>query len=129
MRELNRDLALWAKRKYKKLRSHLRKAKSIGSRSGIVGAAWLHDGTFCESLGVRFSGATHPEVIGQVQLTVWQPLLPWRPTIFSTAATSNPRSAVYLAAENEVQSPKSILTPLRRRAQQAKKIPRFAEEN
>ena len=27
MRELNRDLALWAKRKYKKLRSHLRKAK------------------------------------------------------------------------------------------------------
>ena len=27
MRELNRDLALWAKRKYKKLRSHLRTAK------------------------------------------------------------------------------------------------------
>jgi len=27
MRELNRDLALWAKRKYKKLRFHLRKAK------------------------------------------------------------------------------------------------------
>jgi RNA-directed DNA polymerase len=27
MRELNRDLALWAKRKYQKLRSHLRKAK------------------------------------------------------------------------------------------------------
>jgi RNA-directed DNA polymerase len=27
MRELNRDLALWTQRKYKKLRSHLRKAK------------------------------------------------------------------------------------------------------
>jgi len=26
MRELNRDLALWAKRKYKKLRHHLRRA-------------------------------------------------------------------------------------------------------
>jgi len=27
MRELDRDLALWAKRKYKKLRQHLRRAK------------------------------------------------------------------------------------------------------
>src|ERR1035438_552746 len=33
MRELNRDLALWAKRKYKKLRSHLRKAKHWIARS------------------------------------------------------------------------------------------------
>ena len=74
MRELNRDLALWAKRKYKKLRSHLRKAKHwiaahLAPRSGVVRpladgrAAWLHGGScmsreahvqFCESLGVRF---------------------------------------------------------------------------
>jgi len=79
MRELNRDLALWAKRKYKKLRSHLRKAKHwIARISGVVRpladgrAAWLHDGScmsrearvqFCESHGVRFPGATHREVI------------------------------------------------------------------
>jgi hypothetical protein len=49
----------------------------LAPRSGVVrpladgGAAWLHDGScmsreahvqFCESLGVRFPGATHPEV-------------------------------------------------------------------
>jgi hypothetical protein len=50
--------------------------------------------------------------------------------LFEGEQGQDPRSAVYLAAENEVQeSPKSILTPLRRRARQAKKIPRFAEEN
>jgi len=44
MRELNRDLALWAKRKYKKLRSHLRKAKHwiarISRRSPALFAHW-----------------------------------------------------------------------------------------
>ena len=56
MRELNRDLALWAKRKYKKLRSHLRKAKHwiarISRRAPALFAhwqmgagAWLHDGS------------------------------------------------------------------------------------
>jgi hypothetical protein len=44
MRELNRDLALWAKRKYKKLRSHLRKAKQwiarISRRAPALFAHW-----------------------------------------------------------------------------------------
>ncbi len=44
MRELNRDLALWAKRKYKKLRSHLRKAKHwiarISRRAPALFAHW-----------------------------------------------------------------------------------------
>jgi len=44
MRELNRDLALWAKRKYKKLRSHLRKAKHwiacISRRALALFAHW-----------------------------------------------------------------------------------------
>jgi RNA-directed DNA polymerase len=44
MRELNRDLALWAKRKYKKLRSHLRKAKHwiarISRRAPELFAHW-----------------------------------------------------------------------------------------
>jgi RNA-directed DNA polymerase len=44
MRELNRDLALWAKRKYKKLRSHLRKAQHwiacISRRAPALFAHW-----------------------------------------------------------------------------------------
>jgi RNA-directed DNA polymerase len=44
MRELNRDLALWAKRKYKKLRSHLRKAKHwiarLSRRAPVLFAHW-----------------------------------------------------------------------------------------
>jgi RNA-directed DNA polymerase len=44
MRELDRDLALWAKRKYKKLRSHLRKAKHwiarISRRAPELFAHW-----------------------------------------------------------------------------------------
>jgi RNA-directed DNA polymerase len=44
MRELNRDLALRAKRKYKKLRSHLRKAKHwiarISRRAPDLFAHW-----------------------------------------------------------------------------------------
>jgi RNA-directed DNA polymerase len=44
MRELNRDLALWAKRKYKKLRSHLRKAKhwiaGLSRRAPALFAHW-----------------------------------------------------------------------------------------
>ena len=44
MRELNRDLALWAKRKYKKLRQHLRKAKHwiacISRRAPALFAHW-----------------------------------------------------------------------------------------
>ena len=48
MRELNRDLALWAKRKYKKLRSHLRKAKHwiarISRRAPALFAHWQMGG-------------------------------------------------------------------------------------
>ena len=44
MHELDRDLALWAKRKYKKLRSHLRKAKHwiarISRRAPELFAHW-----------------------------------------------------------------------------------------
>ena len=79
MRQLDRALARWAERKYKKLRGHLRRAthwvaRISSTRSEDVGAladgraAWLHGGSrmsrevqvrFCESLGVRFPGATH----------------------------------------------------------------------
>jgi hypothetical protein len=44
MRELNRDLALWAERKHKNLRSHLRKAKHwiarISRRAPALFAHW-----------------------------------------------------------------------------------------
>ena len=55
-RELNQDLVLWAKRKYKKLRRHHRRAahwiaRHFAARSGVVcpladgGAAWLLGGS------------------------------------------------------------------------------------
>jgi hypothetical protein len=44
MRQLDRDLALWAKRKYKRLRNHLRRAThwiaSISRRSPVLFAHW-----------------------------------------------------------------------------------------
>ena len=77
MRQLDRSLARWAERKYKKLRGHLRRATHwvarISRRDPKLWAhwrsAWLHDGSrvsgdvqarFCERLEVRFPGPTHP---------------------------------------------------------------------